>query len=100
VVRCYKVRAARTGAKAKQEILVSELVMVNETKSLRTQAERAERAARAATDPEISQDFSVLAKAYRSQADVLKQKKQQQKKKQEPLQPKQSEPGVTKSPRS
>jgi hypothetical protein len=47
--------------------------MVNESKFLRKQAERAERAALAASDDEASQNLLNLAQAYRSQADVLKQ---------------------------
>ena len=49
--------------------------MVKESKFFRKQAARAERMARTATDSEIAQSFSNMAKAYRSQADVLKAKK-------------------------
>ncbi|MEH2515298.1 hypothetical protein V1279_000871 [Bradyrhizobium sp. AZCC 1610] len=49
--------------------------MVKETKFFRKQAAKAERLARSASDPEISQNFLNMAKAYRSQADVLKAKK-------------------------
>ena len=49
--------------------------MVKEGKFFRKQAAKAERLARSVSDPEISQSFLNLAKAYRSQADVLKAKK-------------------------
>ena len=49
--------------------------MVKETKFFRKQAAKAERMARAVSDPEISERFLNMAKAYRSQADVLKAKK-------------------------
>jgi hypothetical protein len=49
--------------------------MVRETKFFRRQAAKAERMARSALDVEISQSFLNMAKAYRSQADVLKAKK-------------------------
>jgi hypothetical protein len=45
---------------------------------LRTQAEKAERRARATA--EISENLLNLAKAYRTQADVLKGKRKQKKK--------------------
>ena len=49
--------------------------MVKETKFFRKQATKAERMAQAAADPEISQRLLNMARAYRSQADVLKGKK-------------------------
>jgi hypothetical protein len=49
--------------------------MVKETKFFRKQAVKAERVARAALDPEISESLLAVAKAYRSQAEVLKAKK-------------------------
>jgi hypothetical protein len=49
--------------------------MVKETKFFRRQAAKAERMARSALDVEISQSFLNMAKAYRSQVDVLKAKK-------------------------
>jgi len=49
--------------------------MVKEIKFFRKQAVKAERMAQAAADPEISQSFLSMARAYRSQADVLKAKK-------------------------
>jgi hypothetical protein len=49
--------------------------MVKETKFFRKQAAKAERMAQAAPDPEISQRLLNMARAYRSQADVLKAKK-------------------------
>jgi hypothetical protein len=48
--------------------------MAKESKFFRKQAERAERMALAASDDEISRSLSNLANAYRSQADVLKQR--------------------------
>jgi hypothetical protein len=44
------------------------------------QAEKAERMGRAVSDAEISQSFMNMAKAYRSQADMLKTKKPMAKK--------------------
>jgi hypothetical protein len=49
--------------------------MAKETKFLRRQAEKAERMARATSDAETSENLSNLAKAYRSQAEVLKMAK-------------------------
>jgi hypothetical protein len=49
--------------------------MVKETKFFRKQAAKAERMARSAPDAEMSERFMNMAKAYRSQADVLKKKK-------------------------
>jgi hypothetical protein len=49
--------------------------MVKETKFFRKQATKAERMARTASDAEISERFLNMAKAYRSQAHVLKAKK-------------------------
>jgi hypothetical protein len=49
--------------------------MVKEAKFFRKQAAKAERMARAVSDAEICQQFLNMAKAYRSQADVLKAKK-------------------------
>lgn len=49
-------------------------MMVKESKFFRKRAERAERMALATSDDEASQSLSNLAKAYRSQADVLKQR--------------------------
>ena len=46
--------------------------MVKETKFFRKQAEKAERMALATPDEEASQSLSNLARAYRSQADALK----------------------------
>jgi hypothetical protein len=54
--------------------------MVNETKFFRKQAAKAERMARAASDAEMSKNFLNMAKAYRSQADMLKAKKKSGKK--------------------
>jgi hypothetical protein len=55
--------------------------MVKEPKFFRKQAAKAERMARAVSDTEISQSFLNMAKAYRSQADMLKTKKLKTKKK-------------------
>jgi hypothetical protein len=55
-------------------------MMAKETKFLRKQADKAERMARAAANAEVSQGFLSLAKAYRSQADVLKSKRKAKKK--------------------
>jgi len=57
--------------------------MVKEPKFFRKQADKAERMARAVSDAEISQSFLNMAKAYRSQADMLKTKKLKTKKKSE-----------------
>lgn len=54
--------------------------MAKETKFLRKQAEKAERRARVTADAEISESLLSLAKAYRSQADVLKAKRKQESK--------------------
>jgi hypothetical protein len=54
--------------------------MVKETKFFRKQALKAERMARSVSDAEISERFLNMAKAYRSQADVLKAKKKSGKK--------------------
>ena len=49
--------------------------MAKETKFSRKQAAKAERMAQSSSDFEISQSFLNMAKAYRSQADVLRQRK-------------------------
>jgi hypothetical protein len=54
--------------------------MVKEIKFFRKQAAKAERMAQAGADPEISQGLLNMARAYRSQADVLKAKKKSGKK--------------------
>ena len=54
--------------------------MVKETKFFRNQAANAERMARTVSDAEMSERFLNMAKAYRSQADVLKGKKKSGKK--------------------
>jgi hypothetical protein len=54
--------------------------MAKVVKLLRKQADKAERAAMAATDNEVSEGLLALAKAYRSQAGVLKAKKKASKK--------------------
>jgi hypothetical protein len=53
---------------------------MKQTKFFRKQADKAERMARAAADAELSQNFLNMAKAYRSQADVLKAKRKPKKK--------------------
>ncbi|MBR1131920.1 hypothetical protein JQ592_26800 [Bradyrhizobium iriomotense] len=55
--------------------------MVKQAKFFRKQAETAERMARAYSDAELSQNFLNMAKAYRSQADVLKAKEKSKAKK-------------------
>jgi hypothetical protein len=54
--------------------------MVKEAKFFRKQADKAERMARATSDIEVSEGFLNMAKAYRSQADVLKAKRKSGKK--------------------
>ena len=54
--------------------------MVKETKFFRKQADKAERMARSAADLEISQRYRNMARAYRSQAEVLKANKKAGKK--------------------
>jgi hypothetical protein len=54
--------------------------MVKETKFFRKQADKAERMARCASADEISQRYLNMARAYRSQAVVLKAKKKAEKK--------------------
>ncbi|VIO71556.1 hypothetical protein CI1B_37400 [Bradyrhizobium ivorense] len=55
--------------------------MTKETKSLRKQADKAERAARAITDDvEASESLLALAKAFRSQAGIIKAKNKSGKK--------------------
>jgi hypothetical protein len=61
--------AARTSFRAGGD------AMVKETKFFRKQAAKAERMARSASDAQMSERFLNMAKAYRSQADVLKAKK-------------------------
>jgi hypothetical protein len=46
--------------------------MVKEAKFFRKQADKAERRAQAMSDAEAAESLSNLAKAYRSQANVLK----------------------------
>ena len=48
--------------------------MVKEKKFFRKQADKAEQAAGQTPDPERAADLRALATAFRSQADVLKQK--------------------------
>jgi|HubBroStandDraft_6_1064221.scaffolds.fasta_scaffold1356362_1 hypothetical protein len=55
--------------------------MVKETKFFRKLPDKTERMARAASDAEVSEGFLSLAKAYRSQADVLKMAKKKSGKK-------------------
>jgi hypothetical protein len=54
--------------------------MAKATKFLRKQADKAERRARVTADAEISESLLNLARAYRTQADVLKAKRKQEKK--------------------
>jgi len=55
--------------------------MVKPTKFLRKQADRAERAAQSASDPEVTAGLRAMASAYRVQADIIKSKKKKTKKK-------------------
>jgi hypothetical protein len=55
-------------------------MMVKETKFFRKQADKAERTARSATDLEMSQRYGNMARAYRTQADLLKAQKKAGKK--------------------
>jgi hypothetical protein len=48
--------------------------------NLRKQADKAERRARVTADAEVSESLLHLARAYRTQADVLKAKRKQEKK--------------------
>lgn len=50
-------------------------LMAKITKSLRKQADKAERAAASSLDPGSSASLMALARAYRAQADVIKSKK-------------------------
>jgi hypothetical protein len=52
--------------------------MVKDTKFFRKQARKANQAAARASDSEVEADLHALARAYRSQADVLKRKKRDQ----------------------
>ena len=54
---------------------------MKQSKFFRKQAEKAERTARAVSDAEMSQRFLSMAKAYRSQANVLKAKEKPKAKK-------------------
>ncbi|WP_424630400.1 hypothetical protein [Bradyrhizobium sp. SYSU BS000235] len=54
---------------------------MKETKQLKKQADRAERLGSFSVDDEYAQDMSSLAAAFRAQADVLKEKKKKDKKK-------------------
>ena len=58
---------------------------MKESKFFRKQAEKAERTARAVSDAEMSQRFLSMAKAYRSQANVLKAKEKPKAKKKSPI---------------
>jgi hypothetical protein len=60
---------------------LTDCAMVKEAKFFRKQAAKAERMALTVSDGEISERFLNMAKAYRSQADVLKSKKPKAKKK-------------------
>jgi hypothetical protein len=48
---------------------------VKETKFFKKQADKAERIARLASDSEMSQQYQKMARAYRTQAEVLAKKK-------------------------
>jgi hypothetical protein len=49
--------------------------MVKPTKYLRKQADKAEASARRSSDVEIAENFLAMARAYRSQAKILKKQK-------------------------
>jgi hypothetical protein len=55
--------------------------MVKEAKFYRKQADQAERMSRSLPDAEAAENFSALARAYRSQADMIKKSKKAKKKK-------------------
>jgi hypothetical protein len=54
--------------------------MVKPVKYFREQAAKAEAAAQRETDQEASKSLRALARGYRSQADILKAKRRQEKK--------------------
>jgi len=54
--------------------------MAKMIKSLRKQADRAERTALSALDRELAEGLQAMARAYRAQADVIKSKKKKTKK--------------------
>ena len=58
--------------------------MVKEAQFFRKQADKAEQMALATSDADASRGFSNLAQAYRSQADALKESKNNKSKKQMP----------------
>jgi hypothetical protein len=55
--------------------------VVKPIKYLRKQASKAEAAAQRISDEEVSGSFLAMARAYRSQAEILKAKRQQKKSK-------------------
>ena len=55
--------------------------MVKEVKFLRKQADKAERMAHSASEPEITRNYLSMARGFRTQAEILKAKKQLKKKK-------------------
>jgi hypothetical protein len=55
--------------------------MVKEVKFLRKQADKAERMAQSANEPEITLNYLNMARGFRTQAEILKAKKQSKKKK-------------------
>ncbi|WP_158226530.1 hypothetical protein [Bradyrhizobium sp. UFLA03-84] len=57
--------------------------MAKVIKSLRKQADKAQRAAVSARDPETAEGFQAMARAYRAQADVIKSKKKKTRKRPE-----------------
>lgn len=63
---------AQTSRAAMQAGLSVGSTMVKEIKSLRKQADKAEWIAQAVADVEMSQRYMSMARAYRSQADILK----------------------------
>jgi hypothetical protein len=54
--------------------------MVKEVKFLRKQADKAERMAQSASEPEITRNYLSMARGFRTQAEILKAKKESKKK--------------------
>jgi len=79
---CPAFRAWRLGRPSiRPNALAPNRAMLKEAKFFRKQAAKAERISLTVSDAEISERFLSMAKAYRSQADVLKSKKLKTKKK-------------------
>lgn len=74
--------------------------MMKESKSLRKQALKAERAAEQFEDPEISGEMRALANAYRSQADIVKLKEKAARKRMKAANPANSTTETSKTQKS